>query len=148
MLQTGLQLLAGPLNNVTISPSLPSSEWKFGIAEEGRSLSEMRSLLRADWCEISLRFIIEGSEEKGIGAPPTQVIAKDLTEVWEDWRELDRTGEEEIAKETMSKWTLESLALISEHMLYLTTAAVNNAVAAAFKEQPQIPSNLINVVSR
>jgi hypothetical protein len=97
---------------------------------------------------ISLRSIIEGSEKKGIGAPPTQVIAKDLTEVWEDWQEFDRTVEEELAKETMSKWTLESLALLSEHMLYLTTAAVNDAVAAALKEQPQIPSNLINVAGR
>ena len=33
-------------------------------------------------------------------------------------------------------------------MLYLTTAAMNDAVAAAYKEQPQIPSNLINVAGR
>ena len=79
-----------------------------------RSLSKIRSLLRADLISrgISLRCIIEGSEKKGIGAPPTQVIAKDLTEVWEDWQEFDRTVEEELAKETMSIWTLESLALL------------------------------------
>ena len=81
----------------------------------------------------------------GIGAPPTQIIAKDLTKVWGDWQKFERTVEEKLAKETMSKWTLKSLALLSEHLLYLTTAAVNDAMAAALKELPQIPSNLINV---
>ena len=33
-------------------------------------------------------------------------------------------------------------------MLCLTTVAVNDAVAKALKEQPQIPSNLINVAGR
>ena len=122
----------------------------FGIAEEGRSLSEMRSLLRADLISggISLRSMIEGSEKKGTAAPPTQIIAKDLTDVWDLWQEFEYSVEEELAKETMSKWTLENLALNSESMLYLTTAAVNDAVAAALKEQPQIPSNLINVAGR
>ena len=60
-------------------------------------------------------------------------------------QEPEKTVEEELAKETMSKHTLVNLAFLSEHMLYLVNAAVNDAVAAAPKEQPQFPSNLINV---
>ena len=33
-------------------------------------------------------------------------------------------------------------------MLHLTTAAVNDAEAATLKEQPQVPSNLIDVAGR
>ena len=45
----------------------------FDIAEEGRSLSEMRSLLRADIISggISLRSMIEGSEKKGVATHTT-----------------------------------------------------------------------------
>ena len=48
----------------------------------------------------------------------------------------------------MFKWTLENLALNSENMLCLTTAAVNDAVAAALKDKPEVPSNITNAASR
>ena len=86
--------------------------------------------------------------DTGIVAPPAQIIAEDLNEVWAVWQECEKTVEEELAKETMSKRTLENLAFLREHMLYLMNIAVNDAVAAALKEQPQVPSNLINVAGR
>ena len=48
----------------------------------------------------------------------------------------------------MASRILKNLALSREIMLYLTTDAVNDAVAMALKEQPLIPSNLINVAGR
>ena len=68
--------------------------------------------------------------------------------VWDLWQEFEKNVEEELVKETMSRWALEKLAPPSEIMLYLTTAAVNDAVAVALKKQLQIPSNLINFASR
>ena len=61
----------------------------------------------------------------GIAAPPMQIIAKDLTEVWADCQEPEKMDEEELAKE--------NLDLSSEHMPHLMNAAVKDAVAAALK---------------
>ena len=43
---------------------------------------------------------------------------------------------------------MESLAVTSEIMLRTANAAVNDAVAAALKEKPEVPSNLINLAGR
>ena len=53
-----------------------------------------------------------------------------------------------LAKDGMSKYAFENLAFMSETMLYLMTAAVNDAVAAAPRKQPQTSSNLINAADR
>ena len=46
-----------------------------------------------------------------------------MTDVWDLWQEVENNVAEELAKET----------------------TVNDAVATALKQQPEIPSNLINV---
>ena len=71
-----------------------------------------------------------------------------ITDIRDLWRESEKNDEEELVKETIFSWVLKNLALSSETMLYLTTVAVNGAVAAALKEQFQVPSNFFNAANR
>ena len=96
----------------------------------------------------SLRHMLEGSEAKGITAPPTQTIVNEFADVWQPRQEPDENAEEELAKETMPAWALESLAASTEIILRTANAAVNGAVTVVFEEKPEVPNNIINLAGR
>ena len=80
---------------------------------------------------------VEAKEAKPIAA---EKVAEEAAPV-----AAENAEAKELAKETMAAGALESLAVTSEIMLCTANAAVNDAVASALWEKPEVSSNLINL---